>query len=108
MYVGEEDDLDHYEITVDPQQMLDQMGSDLPPAAESEVPDSLTYDLWLDDEGRFSKLSMDEFPLGGTSGSMEMTVSGWGEEVDIEAPAPSEITEMPELGSMMQGMNGAA
>ncbi|GAB6986641.1 hypothetical protein [Nocardioides pyridinolyticus] len=108
VYVGEEDDLDHYEITVDPQQMLDQMGSDLPPAAESEVPDSLTYDLWLDDEGRFSKLSMDEFPLGGTSGSMEMTVSGWGEEVDIEAPAPSEITEMPELGSMMQGMNGAA
>ena len=107
-FLGEEDGLDHYELTIDMQQMLDEMGGDLPPAAESQMPDSLTYDLWLDDEGRFTKLSMDELPMGGSSGSMEMTVSGWGEDVDIEAPAADEITEMPNLGSMMQGMNGAA
>ena len=107
VFLGEEDDLDHYELTVDLQKMLDQMGSDLPPAAESEMPESVSYDLWLDDEGRFTKLSMDELPMGGADGSMELTVSGWGEDVDIEAPADSEVTEMPELGSMMQGMGGA-
>lgn len=106
-FVGEEDDLDHYELSIDMQEMLAQMGNDLPPAAESQMPDAITYDLWLDDEGRFTKMSMDELPMGGASGSMEMTVSGWGEDVDIEAPAASEITEMPELGSMMQGMGGA-
>ena len=108
VFVGEEDGLDHYELTVDMQKLLDEMGNDLPPAAESQLPESVSYDLWLDDEGRFTKLSMDELPMGGPSGSMEMNVSGWGEDVDIEAPADSEITEMPELGSMMQGMNGAA
>ncbi len=106
-YVGEEDDLDHYELTVDMQAMLEQMGSELPPSAESEMPETITYDLWLDDEGRFTKLSMDDLPMGGDSGSMEMTVSGWGEEVDIEAPPANQVTEMPELGAMMQGGAGA-
>ena len=106
-YVGEEDDLDHYELTVDMQAMLEQMGSELPPSAESEMPETITYDLWLDDEGRFTKLSMDDLPMGGDSGSMEMTVSGWGEEVDIEAPPANQVTEMPGLGAMMQGGAGA-
>jgi hypothetical protein len=104
VFVGEEDGLDHYELTVDLQQMIDQLDGDLPPAAESQVPETATYDLWLDDEGRFSKMSMDELPVGGASGSMEMTVSGWDEEVDIEAPAKDEITTMPGMGAMMHGM----
>lgn len=108
VYVGEEDHLDHYELSVDLRKMLDHIGGDLPPAAESELPDSLTYDIWLDDQSRLSKMSVDQLPMGGTSGSMEVTVSDWGEDVHIEAPAASEITEMPELGSMMQGMDGAA
>jgi LppX_LprAFG lipoprotein len=108
VFVGEEDGLDHYELTVDMQKMIDQLGGDLPPAAESQVPDSVSYDLWLDDEGRFTRLSIDELPVGGATGSMEMTVSGWGEDVDIEAPAADEITEMPGLGSMLQGMGGAS
>ena len=107
-FVGEEDGLDHYALSVDMQAMLDQMGNDLPPSVESEMPESLTYDLWLDDEGRFTKMSMDDLPMAGASGSMEMTVSDWGADVDIEAPAPSQVTEMPELGAMMQGMGGSA
>lgn len=106
VFVGEEDGQDRYELTVDLSQLADQMGG-LPPAAGAEMPEAVTYDLWLDDEGRFTKMSMDELPVAGSTGSMEMTVSGWGEEVDIEAPSADQITEMPDLGSMMQG-SGAA
>lgn len=108
VYSGEEDGLDRYELTVDMQKVVDQMGGELPEGALTEMPDEVTYDLWLDDQGRFTRLVMDELPMGQMSGSMEMTVSGWGEDVDIEAPAADEITEMPDLGAMMQGMTGAA
>lgn len=109
VYAGEEDGLDHYELTVDIQKAIEQMGGEqLPDAALAELPEELTYDLWLDDEGRFTRMSVDELPMGPMSGSMEMAVSGWGEDVDIEAPAADQITEMPGLGAMMQGMTGAA
>ena len=90
--------LDHYELTVDPKRLTDDPGADLP----AEV-DNLTYDLWLDEEGRIAKMAMDP-PAAGTQGSIEMTVTGWGEDVDIEAPPAGEITDMPDLGSMMGGM----
>lgn len=107
VYAGEEDGLDHYELTVDIQKAVEQMGGALPEAALADLPEELTYDLWLDDEGRFTRMTMDELPMGQMSGSMELAVSGWGEDVDIEAPAADQITEMPDLGSMMQGMNAA-
>lgn len=107
VYAGEEDGLEHYELTVDLQQAMESMGGAVPPAATKGMPETMTYDLWLDDEGRFTKMSMDDLAmgeaLGGQTMSMEMTVSGWGDEVDIEAPADDEVTEMPDLGSMMPG-----
>jgi hypothetical protein len=105
-YVGEEDGLDHYELTVDMKKMMDSMGGTLPDGVQGQMPDSITYDLWLDDQNRFTKMSMDDLPMGGTSGSMEMTVSDWGKDVDIEAPPADQVTDMPDFGSMM-GATGA-
>ena len=107
-YVGAEDGLDHYELTIDMKKMLASMGGDLPQAAQSQLPDSVTYDLWLDEQNRFTKMSMDNLPMGGTDGSMEMTVSDWGKDVDIEAPPADQITKMPDMGSMMQGMTSGS
>ncbi|HEU5038217.1 MAG TPA: LppX_LprAFG lipoprotein [Nocardioides sp.] len=110
-YVGVEDGLDHYELTIDMKKMMDSMGADVPQSALSDMPDSVTYDLWLDDQNRFTKMSMDDLPIADSSASMEMTVSDWGKEVDIEAPPADQVTEMPDFGSMMDGMgsgtNGA-
>lgn len=107
-YVGAEDGLDHYQLTIDMKKMMAAMGGDLPEAAQSQLPDSVTYDIWLDDQNRFTKMSMDDLPMGGTSGSMTMTVSDWGKDVDIEAPPADQITKMPDLGSMMQGMTSGS
>lgn len=99
VYVGEEDGLDHFELTVDMAQFLNQMGEQLPPGAEKDVPETITYELWLDDEGRFARLVMDDLDVAGETTSMEMTMSEWGEEVDIEAPPADQITEMPQMPS---------
>jgi hypothetical protein len=106
-YVGAEDDLDHYELTLDMQKIMGSMGGDLPKGAQGKLPDSVTYDLWLDDQNRFTKMSMDDLPMGGTHASMEMTATDWGKDVDIEAPPADQVTDMPDFGSMMQGMGGS-
>jgi hypothetical protein len=106
-YVGDEDGLDHYELTIDLEKMMDSMGSKLPPAALAQLPDAVTYDIWLDDQDRFTKMTMDDLPLAGGTSSMALTVSDWGEDVDIEAPPADQVTEMPDLGSMMPGMTDA-
>jgi hypothetical protein len=103
-YVGDEDvdgqSLGHYELTVDPEQMSKDM--DLPAASAEQLPDSLTYDIWLDDESRLSKMHMD-IPVSGMESSIDLSASDWGKDVSIEAPPASDIAEMPDFGSMMGG-----
>lgn len=103
-YAGDEDvdgqSLDHYELTVDPGELAKTM--DLPAEAKSQLPDTITYDIWLDDEDRLSKMHMD-LPVAGVESSIDVTASDWGKDVTIEAPPADEITEMPDLGSIMPG-----
>lgn len=100
-YVGAEDGLDHYELTVDMKKLMSSMGVDTPQGLGSKLPDAVTYDLWLDDQGRFSKMSMDELPMGAAgTGSMQMTVTDWGEDVSIEAPPADQVTKMPAMPGM--------
>ena len=90
----------HYELTVSPEGLAKAM--DLPTEAEAQLPDSITYDVWLDDENRLSKMHMD-LPVAGTESTVDIAASDWGKDVSIEAPPASEITEMPDLGSMTGG-----
>jgi hypothetical protein len=103
-YVGDEDvdgrSLDHYEMTVDPAEYAKAM--DLPAQTKAQLPDELTYDIWLDDQDRLSKMHMD-LPIAGAETSIDVTASDWGKDVTIEAPPAGEIAEMPDLGSMMPG-----
>ena len=46
------------------------------------MPKTFSYDLWLDDQSRLTKMAMDM----GSAGSMTMEMSGWGQDVSIEAP----------------------
>lgn len=103
-FEGNEDvdgrDLDHYELTVDLQAVLEEMGTELPREAAKGVPDSVTYGLWLDDEDRFAQLKMD-YPVMDQQMTMEMAADDWGTDVEIEAPPADEVTEMPSMDDML-------
>jgi LppX_LprAFG lipoprotein len=100
-------DLDHYELTIDPQAVLHSYGTDLPDAAAEAMPDSMTYDIWLDDQDRLAQMELD-FPVMGQQVSMEMTVDDWGQDVSIEAPPADQVAEMPDLGSILPGNPNSA
>lgn len=95
-FVGEEDvdgvDARRYTMTVDGsvlQEQLDALGA-VPGADAGTVPDELVYDVWLDEEDRLVKLVSDVAGAG-----VEMTLSDFGKEVDVQAPPADEIAPMP-------------
>ncbi|MBC9733429.1 LppX_LprAFG lipoprotein [Nocardioides marmotae] len=106
-YVGEEDvdgrDLDHFEMTVDLAASLASLGTEMPKEATQSLPKTITYDVWLDEEGRIGKMVM-EMPVMGSTTTMEMTMDDWGTDVTIEAPPAAEVTDMPDPSEMMQEM----
>ena len=91
-YEGAEDvdgeSLDHYTATVDTKKLLQNLPSAA--AGQVDVPESMTQDWWFDDDGLIRKFSSD---VGGAA--TVMTLSEWGEDVDIEAPPSDEVTTMP-------------
>jgi hypothetical protein len=95
-YVGTEDiagqQLKHYAIVLDSAAATSMLGN-LPSSATSSLPKTLAYDMYLDSEGRMSQFKMAMPKLM----TMTMTYSGFGDNVDIQAPDPSDITEMPGL-----------
>jgi hypothetical protein len=98
-YVGEDSVGKHYTLTVRSQAFRDlesQLGSAGAGAAD-KLPSVLTYDLWTDDDGL---LTQTKIALGDL-GSMTMTLTGWGEPVDISAPPASDIMKLP--AGMMPG-----
>ncbi|GMA30090.1 LppX_LprAFG lipoprotein [Litorihabitans aurantiacus] len=98
--VGEEDvngaPADRYSVTVDTTAMASGMGTDMGTAG---LPDAITYDIWLDGEGRPVKTLM-EMEVGGQATSTEIVLSNFGDDVTIEAPPADQITEMPGMGNV--------
>jgi hypothetical protein len=88
-YVGPEtvegESLQRYEVTMDTKAL----GDSLPDNA-AQLPDTITYDMWLDDEDRIRKV---EYSVSGIKG--DMTMSKYGEPVDITAPAAADVVEVP-------------
>jgi hypothetical protein len=102
VYVGPESvdgvDAGHYQLTVDTTKIgsaLSELGATGTDPSSLGLPDTLTYDVWLDSESRMTKSVIELGDLG----SMEMTASNWGEPVDIQAPSADQITDMPAFGA---------
>lgn len=76
----------HYVVTTDTEEFAKSLGDDA-----DLVPEDLTYDVWLDDEGRMAKMEADL----DAQGSMTLTMSNWGEPVNIVAPPANKIQEFP-------------
>ena len=89
-YVGEEDvsgeDMDHYVLTVDAKKAAEAQGS---PMVQG-MPETLTYDLWIDDEDLMRRMKFDQAGAG-----MTMTMDDWGQPVSVKAPPAAAIMPMP-------------
>ena len=96
-YVGDDGGLDQYEVTVDTKKMLEEMGQSGSDGALGGMPDEMSYDVWLDDQDRVTKMTVDL----GKAGTLEMTLSDFGKDVSIEAPPADQVTEFP--GMSLQG-----
>lgn len=101
-YVGEEDvdgeTLDHYAATVDSEAMLSEM--DVDAAAAGALPEEITYDLWFDQDGFYRQMVVD---MGAAAGEVLIRFDDWGTDVDIEAPAADEVTDMGAMTGMTSG-----
>jgi len=75
----------HYVLVADTQALGDQLGK------KADLPESLSYDMWLDQEGRPRRIESD---LGG-KGSMRTDMTDYGSDVSIEAPPADQVQEMP-------------
>jgi hypothetical protein len=104
-FVGTEDvegeSLDHYSIVLDGKALLENLDPEMAGLAESQMPDTIAYEIFLDDEGLFRRAEVDM----GATGPMTMTYDNWGDPVDIEAPPASEVQSMEDLMGSMGGMS---
>lgn len=93
-YVGPEDvdgeQMDHFAVVVDTAAVTEALGE----TATEGMPAEVTYEVWVDEEDLMRQVSFD---AGGATAAI--TIDNWGEEVDIQAPPPDKVTEMPSLGS---------
>ena len=80
--------VEHYKLTVDTTPLVKEMDPKV--AQQAELPDTLTYDLWLDEQHRIRRTS---FEMAGVN--FEATMSRWGKPVKIERPAASDILTAP-------------
>ena len=92
VFVGDEDvdgeQLGHYEVELDTSKI--KQFNELP--TQAQLPKTVTYDLWLDDENRMRKMTM-EMTMGGSPAETEVEFADWDEPVDIAAPPASEVVD---------------
>jgi hypothetical protein len=89
-YVGE-DTVDgakayKYDLTLDTKAMSDQLPTD----SGTKLPATITYTAWLDEKDQLRKVT---FTVSGVKA--EMTMSKYGEPVDIKAPAAADTVKAP-------------
>ena len=76
----------HYVLVADTKALGDQLGKEA-----TDLPESLTYDMWLDEEGRPRRIQADL----GDQGSMKTDMTDYGSDVSIEAPPADQVQAMP-------------
>lgn len=81
--------LDHYGVVLD----AAALAADAP--AEG-LPDQLAVDVYVDSAGLLRRVTID---LGAAAGRVDVRYDSWGEPVDITAPKPSQVEQLPSAGS---------
>lgn len=90
-FVGEKDGLRTYALVVDSAALLEGAGADAE-AGAGVLPDTIEYEMSLDEDGFFRSFTAD---LGAETGTFEASYDNWGEPVSIKAPKESQIAQLP-------------
>ncbi|MGH3362592.1 MAG: LppX_LprAFG lipoprotein [Nocardioides sp.] len=88
------DRLSHFELTMDTSKI--ETMKEIP--AQAGLPKEVTYDLWLDGENRMRQMNM--VMEMATKAEIDAKIFDWGEPVEIEAPAKSEVVKAPPMDQM--------
>jgi lipoprotein LprG len=88
-----------YAVTVDTRKALKAQGMDQQ-VPSGQMPKTIKYDVWVDADNLVRKLVMNV-----QGNSVDMTLSQWGEPVEITAPPANQTTDIEQ---MMGQMGGAA
>lgn len=82
----EGESMERYTLNVDTATALEASGQD----SVAGMPDTIAYDVWIDENDLMRKVAFDIM-----GAQTEMTINNWGEDVDVQAPDPSSIVDMP-------------
>jgi len=92
IFVGEDEvagtTTDHFEIVVDPQEVLDEAGKTASP--EMDLSGEVTYRIWVDEENLIRQMQLDLEQASAT-----VTMDDWGQDLQVEAPEPADVVQMP-------------
>lgn len=77
----------HYRLTVNTKKAL--KGQQLPPEQTQQLPKTLAYELWVDEDDLLRKMTADV-----AGAAVTFTLSDWGKPVDITAPPKAQISEL--------------
>jgi hypothetical protein len=80
--------LEHYTVVLDTSAAGNLLGG-MPSSAG--LPKTISYDIWLDDQDRMAKFEMTMKKVA----HVTATYSDYGADLNITAPDPSEVVEMP-------------
>lgn len=93
-------DTTQYRVEVDTRKVLAAQGmDDLVGMAGAQLPDTVSYDLWIGDDDLMRRMS---FSMGDVM-SMTMNLTAWGDPVDISAPPPSQVAKRDPFAGMPTG-----
>lgn len=104
----------HYRVVVDWDLAVQEAPEDSREALRANIDlierwtgeEEMTFDVWLDEEGRMRRQSMRfdyvEGELAGTSMDMTVEMFDFGAEVDIQLPDPDQVTPFAELMETIQ------
>ncbi|GAB2768593.1 hypothetical protein GCM10027020_22000 [Nocardioides salsibiostraticola] len=90
-FVGEKNGLRTFALVVDSAALLEGAGADAE-AGAGVLPDTIEYEMSLDEDGFFRAFTAD---LGAETGTFEASYDNWGEPVSIKAPKESQIAQLP-------------
>ena len=89
-YIGEDtvdgEKTNKYELTLDTKSIADSLPTD----GSQQLPATITYTVWLDGKDHLRKVVFDAM-----GAKADMTMSKYGEPVDIQAPAASDTVKAP-------------
>jgi hypothetical protein len=86
----------HYAVTVDTARALKAQGM-AGQVPQGQMPKTIMYNVWVDGDNLVRKLKMNV-----QGNAVDMTLSQWGEPVDISAPPPSETTDVSKMMGQQQ------